>query len=304
VFLLKKIVTAFVLTGSILGLAACGSSDDKAVVNTAAGDVTKDDFYEALKDDYGEATLYQLVTTKVLEDQYKVEEDEVDSEIKKYKEQAEESGMDFEMWLQNEGFSDEDTFKDVIKQSLLQKAALSEGLEVTDEEIEDQYDRMNKEIDAQHILVEDEETANEVVKKIDKDEDFEELAKEYSSDGSAEDGGNLGYFSVGDMVPEFEEAAYNMKEGDVSDPVQSQFGFHIIKVNDIRDSEDDIGSLEDNEKEIKDQLLTEKISAIDPAEAQAKIDKIIEDAKVEVKIEEFEDLFEPQAPAEEAPVEE
>ena len=301
---MKKIVTAFVLTGSILGLAACGSSDDKAVVNTAAGDVTKDDFYEALKDDYGEATLYQLVTTKVLEDQYKVEEDEVDSEIKKYKEQAEESGMDFEMWLQNEGFSDEDTFKDVIKQSLLQKAALSEGLEVTDEEIEDQYDRMNKEIDAQHILVEDEETANEVVKKIDKDEDFEELAKEYSSDGSAEDGGNLGYFSVGDMVPEFEEAAYNMKEGDVSDPVQSQFGFHIIKVNDIRDSEDDIGSLEDNEKEIKDQLLTEKISAIDPAEAQAKIDKIIEDAKVEVKIEEFEDLFEPQAPAEEAPVEE
>ena len=208
------------------------------------------------------------------------------------------------MWLQNEGFSDEDTFKDVIKQSLLQKAALSEGLEVTDEEIEDQYDRMNKEIDAQHILVEDEETANEVVKKIDKDEDFEELAKEYSSDGSAEDGGNLGYFSVGDMVPEFEEAAYNMKEGDVSDPVQSQFGFHIIKVNDTRDSEDDIGSLEDNEKEIKDQLLTDKISAIDPAEAQAKIDKIIEDAKVEVKIEEFEDLFEPQAPAEEAPVEE
>jgi len=304
VFLLKKIVTAFILTGSILGLAACGGSGDEAVVKTAAGDVTKEEFYEALKDDYGEATLYQLVTTKVLEDKYKVEKDEIDSEVKKYKEQAEETGMDFEMWLQNEGFTDEESFKDVIKQSLLQKAALSEGLEITDKEIKEQYDRMNKEIDAQHILVADEETANEVVKKLDKDEDFEELAKEYSSDGSAEDGGNLGYFSVGDMVPEFEEAAYNMKKGDISDPVQSQFGFHIIKVNDTRDSEDDIGSLEDNEKEIKDQLLTDKISAIDPAEAQAKIDKIIEDAKVDVKVEEFEDLFEPQTPAEEAPVEE
>lgn len=291
---MKKIVTAFILTGSILGLAACGSSDEEAVVKTAAGDVTKDDFYEALKDDYGEATLYQLVTTKVLEDKYKVEQDEIDSEVENYKSQAEETGMDFEMWLQNEGFSDEAAFKDVIKQSLLQKAALSEGLEVTDEEIEDHYDRMKKEIDAQHILVEDEETANKVIKEIDKDEDFAELAKEYSSDGSAEDGGNIGYFSVGDMVPEFEEAAFEMKKGDISDPVQSQSGFHIIKVNDIRDSEEDIGSLEDNKKDIEDQLLTEKISAIDPAEAQEKIDKILDDAKVDVKIKDFEDLFEPQ----------
>lgn len=91
------------------------------------------------------------------------------------------------------------------------------------------------EVDARHILVDTEEKAKEVVEKIGKGEDFSKLAAEYSNDpGSKAQGGKLGYFSKGQMVKEFEEAAFALKKGEVSKPVKSQFGWHIILVDDRR----------------------------------------------------------------------
>lgn len=91
------------------------------------------------------------------------------------------------------------------------------------------------EVDARHILVESEEKAKEVVEKIGKGEDFGKLAEEYSSDpGSKADGGKLGYFSKGQMVKEFEDAAFALRKGEVSKPVQSKFGWHVIKIEDRR----------------------------------------------------------------------
>src|SRR5699024_2737697 len=122
------------------------------------------------------------------------------------------------------------------------------------------------------------------------------LAEEYSTDESnKDDGGKLGYFSVGEMDPAFEDAAYGMKKGEVSDPVQSQFGFHIIKVNDKREKEEDIGSFEENEDDIRRDLLSEKI---DPMKAQEKMDKLLKDAKIKVKIDEYKDMFKQEEPEE------
>lgn len=91
------------------------------------------------------------------------------------------------------------------------------------------------EVDARHILVDSEEKAKEVVDKIGKGEDFSKLAVEYSNDpGSKAQGGKLGYFSKGQMVKEFEEAAFALKKGEVSKPVKTQFGWHIILVDDRR----------------------------------------------------------------------
>ncbi|WP_291180788.1 peptidylprolyl isomerase [Hyphomicrobium sp.] len=91
------------------------------------------------------------------------------------------------------------------------------------------------EVEAAHILVESEDKAKEVLGKVEKGDDFGKLADEYSSDpGSKANGGKLGYFTKGQMVKEFEDAAFALKEGEVSKPVQSKFGWHVIKVEDRR----------------------------------------------------------------------
>jgi peptidyl-prolyl cis-trans isomerase C len=91
------------------------------------------------------------------------------------------------------------------------------------------------ELHARHILVEDEATAKQVAERAKKGEDFVALSKEFSKDpGSATDGGDLGWFTKDKMVKEFSDAAFKLDPGQISDPVKSQFGWHIIKVEEKR----------------------------------------------------------------------
>lgn len=95
--------------------------------------------------------------------------------------------------------------------------------------------KAQEEVRARHILVDNEALAKELQERIGKGEDFVALAKEHSKDpGSKDDGGDLGYFSKGQMVPVFEETAFALKPGQVSAPVKSQFGWHIVKLEDRR----------------------------------------------------------------------
>lgn len=156
---------------------------------------------------------------------------------------------------------DVEKFKETVKKDLMYKKHrewFEKEHPVTEEEIkqyyEDNKDQFAKR-DASHILVADEKTAKEVKDKLDKGADFAALAKEYSKDtANAANGGELGTFSRGQMVKEFEDAAFSLKEGEISGPVKTQFGYHIIKVNKIADS------IEDNKEAITKALNDKKYS--------------------------------------------
>jgi peptidyl-prolyl cis-trans isomerase C len=96
-------------------------------------------------------------------------------------------------------------------------------------------DTMASEVHASHILVDDEDKAENVKNDLDKGKDFEQLAKEVSTCPSSEKGGDLGWFGKGEMVKPFEREVFeNMDVGDISDPVKTEFGYHIIRKDDER----------------------------------------------------------------------
>lgn len=114
---------------------------------------------------------------------------------------------------------------------------------VTDADIKARYDAEVaklppvEEVRARHILVKTEEEAKTIIKELGEGKDFAELAKAKSTDPNKSDGGDLGYFKKGMMVPEFETAVFAMNKGDVTkEPVKTQFGFHVIKVEDKRNA--------------------------------------------------------------------
>lgn len=109
---------------------------------------------------------------------------------------------------------------------------------------------------ASHILVDSEDKAKEVLAEINGGLDFAEAAKKYSSCPSSSQGGNLGEFTRGRMVPEFENAAFAMEVGQISEPVKTQFGYHIIKLDDF--SPEEPSKLEDIENQVTDQCLNAK----------------------------------------------
>lgn len=289
---MKKIVIGTALTFSLLGLTACGSNgDSEVVVETSAGNVTKDEFYEELKDKYGQEVLTELVTMTVLADKYEVSDEQIDAELDNIKEQV---GDNFEETLAAQNITEDDLRTD-IKSGLLQEAAITEDIEVTDEEIEKHFNRQNKQIEAQHILVADEKLAKKVAKEAKDGKDFAKLADKYSTDEqNAKTGGELPPFGVGEMAPEFENAAFEMKEGDISDPVKSDFGFHIIKLNKINELDEDKGKLEDQKDQIRREIATNKV---DQNAAMEKLSKLMEDTEIKVKDKDFEGLFDaPEQP--------
>src|ERR1700733_6355485 len=125
----------------------------------------------------------------------------------------------------------------VLMETLLQDAGTAA---VTDDAMHKVYDDAVKqmpseqEVHARHILVATEDEAKAIEDQLKKGADFAALAKEKSKDPGAADGGDLGYFTKDQMVPEFADVAFKLDKGQISDPVHTQFGWHVIKVEDKR----------------------------------------------------------------------
>jgi len=134
-----------------------------------------------------------------------------------------------------------------VKEELLVNYAIEKAVSsvrVTDAELKTYFDEHPEQfageatVNASHILVADEAQANDILAKINAGEiSFEDAAKQYSSCPSSAEGGCLGDFGRGQMVPEFDQACFEMAEGELRGPIKTQFGFHLIKLNKINAAE-------------------------------------------------------------------
>ncbi|MDX1819519.1 MAG: peptidylprolyl isomerase [Paracoccaceae bacterium] len=165
------------------------------------------------------------------------------------------------------------------RRALLAAAVVDEILKgaVTDEALQKAYDETfanaepTREWNASHILVETEAEAKALIERLDAGEEFGALAQEASSDTSAASGGQLGWFESGMMVPDFEAAVVALEPGAVSAPVQTQFGWHVVKLNETRLR--DVPSID----EVRDELRPQ----VERAAVQARLDELTAAATVD-----------------------
>ncbi|ANS46789.1 peptidylprolyl isomerase [Bacillus thuringiensis] len=241
------IITALI---SILMLSACGQKNGSATVATATDStVTKDDFEKQLKDRYGKDMLYEMMAQDVITKKYKV--------------------------------PDEEDFKNQIKFKLAMNEAIKKS--ITEKDVKDHY---KPEIKASHILVSDENEAKEIKSKLDAGASFEELAKQESQDLLSKDkGGDLGYFNSGTMAPEFETAAYKLNVGQISNPVKSSNGYHVIKLTDKKD----LKPYDEVKNSIRKNLEEERTA--DPAFSQKLLQEELKKANIKINDSDLKDTF-------------
>lgn len=284
---MKKTVLAVTMAASVLALAACNdqkAADDEVIATTKAGNITKEDLYEEMKDAIGIPVVENMLLQQVLETEFKVSDKEWKEEIKAQKDML---GDNFEAYLQQQGVT-ERFFEKNIKSQMIQKKMI-ESLKVSDEDIAKGVERAKTEVHARHIVVKDEATAKEVLAKLKDGGDFAELAKEYSTEPVAEKtGGDLGWFGPGKMVQEFEDAAYSLKKGEISEPVKTSFGYHIIEVLDTRKAE-----TEKTEEEIKAEIE----DGLKRVLFEEKLQEMIKAADVDIKVDEFKEALDSYLPA-------
>lgn len=186
--------------------------------------------------------------------------------------QAQKAGLDKNAAVQREIQAARER---VLESAVLHKAI---GAEITEAALKARYEKevANKpgaeEVHARHILVPDEATAKNVISELDKGANFAELSKKYSKDpGSAQDGGDLGWFKKGEMVPAFSDAAFALKDGQITQaPVHTQFGWHVIQVLGRRKAPPP--TFEQAEPELRQKVIKEGVQkAVANARSQVKI---------------------------------
>lgn len=206
---------------------------------------------------------YDLIKTNFKDDKGKFDEESLKKQIYAYY-----------------GITDIDKFKDIIRLNYYRTEAVNDYAKnsVTDKQIQKYYDEnVYGDISCKHILItpavtdnmsdEDKtkadkealQKAKDIIKKLKNGESFDDLAKEYSDDTSNKDkGGDLGYFNTGDMLEEFEKAAFALKKGKyTTTPVKTKYGYHII----LKTDEKEKPSLEDKKEEIINTLASEAKSS-------------------------------------------
>ena len=163
---------------------------------------------------------------------------------------------------------------------------------ITEADIKKVYDQRvaqfepQEQVRARHILVEKEDEARDVIERLGRGSDFAELAKELSKDPGAKSGGDLGYFGKGDMVKPFDEAVFALDVKQISEPVQTQFGWHVIEV--MEKGKTKPNSFEEDKGRIMAELIQQKMAAV--------VGDLRKNAKVEITDPELKKIMKSPAP--------
>jgi peptidyl-prolyl cis-trans isomerase C len=255
---------------------------DKLAEQSGFGSLHKDDpqYKAAVQQIMPQLVGIEIAKAYAQEHNITVSDEEVDQEIAKLKEQvgdqARSSGQDlsnqeaFEQALKQNNIT-EDQLRESFRETLPVKKVqdrVAGNAEPSEEEIQNYYEK-NKEAQfttpaqrcVRHILFnkDQKQKAEEVKQQLEDGGDFAKLAKENSQDpGSAAKGGDLGCFGKGETVPEFEQAAFGAEQGEIVGPIQTEFGYHILQVTDIKPEQ--TRPLREVESQIRSQLTTEKQS--------------------------------------------
>ncbi|WP_208559114.1 peptidylprolyl isomerase [Marinilactibacillus kalidii] len=279
---MKKWLIATMACSGLL-LASCSNSPE--VASTENGRIRQDELYERMKSEvtqsgttYGEQMLQQMLLEDILDNAYgdQVTEDDVEAEFESEAEQY--GGVDqFRELIKNQGLS-EDDLKETMRTSLLVEEAIKAHADFSDEDIQEAYDNYSVNNTVAHILVEDEETAKDIIQQLNDGADFAELVKEYSTDTASVANNGEMELVEGQTVPEFEEAAKALEnEGDITqEPVKTEFGYHIIKLVSVGEK----GTLEEEKDTIMDNMIAEKLA--DQAYVQEVISGLVADANVQI----------------------
>ncbi len=242
-FLKPQNIILLVLALVILGAAAViiSMQYDPTVAVVNGKKIKRSELYEAMYTEGGRETLDGLVFKQLIMQEAQkrgvtVSDEEIEAEIDVViGEHFMGSKEHFDSFLDQQGYSLK-MIQDNARINIMARKIVEEDLEISETEAREYFSENQEsydipdEIRARHILVKTEEEALEVISRLEKDEDFAELAKELSEDSATkEKGGDLGFFPHGQMVKEFEEVAFELGDGERSEPVKSIHGYHIIE---------------------------------------------------------------------------
>ena len=258
----------------------------EAVVSLGKNSISTEDLYEEMKEKYAFSVLIDMIDSRILNEKYESTDDEKsyiksNVELTKtyYDSYYSQMYSSYESFLiQTYNVQSEEELKTYLSLRYKRNKAIEDYAKskVSEGDIKDYYeDELIGDMEASHILItadysdgaseneikaaEEEalKVAKEVIKKLDSGEKFEDLAKTYSKDGSGQNGGALGRFGHGDMVEEFEQAAYKLEVGKYTkEPVKTKYGYHII----LKTKEYEKDSLEDAKEEILETLSEKEIT--------------------------------------------
>lgn len=276
---LEQVVVGGVIVIAILLIILIGvstknttTSNGKDIVAKLNGKtITADDLYKKLKSQGGRSIMVSMIDEYILDKEYETTDEmkkAAEATVKSYKSSY---GDSYKTFLSNYGIADDAELKSILIQQSKQEKAVEDYIKknISDSEMKSFYDNNIKgDIKASHILISVEEDATDeekeaakkkaedLIQKLKDGADFATLAKENSDDTeSAKDGGNLGYFNSGDMVKEFEKAAYELSVDEyTTEPVETTYGYHII----IKTGEKDKPSFEKSKTTVKEKIVEDE----------------------------------------------